>query len=419
MSDAGGLVVVGANHRSGSLSLRDRLFVDDAQVADFLKNLNLPQAVILSTCDRVEIWAWDHAAVPDAEVPAADVPAADVADAAAAALEARGGGGRSAFYTYRGEAALRHMFAVTASLDSLVLGEPQVPGQVRAAAKLAREAGTVGPQLEAALQAAQGAAKRVRSDTAIGEGPVSIAAAACELARDLHGDLSQRQGLLIGAGDMGELVAESLMAAGLARIEIMAPRASRAEALAEALDGYVVAFDQLVDALPKADVVLVAVGGRHVTLTAEMVGKAIKKRRRRPVFMIDCGIPGDVEPAVNRLDGAFLYDMADLERVALKSRSSREQAAVTAWAIIEQEVEAYVKGRMALAAVPAIVALRQHLDEMRQTVLAEVGDDAERATQLLVNRLAHAPSEVLKQAAASGGAWEHLEDALKKLFRLG
>lgn len=403
MSDTGGLVVIGTNHRSGSLSLRDRLFVDDAGVPDFLKTLGLPQAMILSTCDRVEIWGWGDDAV---------------ATAAESALVARGGEGASAFYTYRGDAALRHVFAVTASLDSLVLGEPQVPGQVRAAAKMARETGTVGADLDAVLQAAQACAKRIRAETAIGEGPVSIAAAACELARDLHGDLVQRQGLLIGAGDMGELVAESLMAAGLSRIEVTAPRASRAEALAQALDGYVVAFDQLADALPKADVVLVAVGGRHVTLTSEMVGKALKKRRRRPVFMIDCGVPGDVEPAVNRLDGAFLYDLSDLEKVALKGQSERSQAAVTAWGIVEREVEAYQKGRLALAAVPAIVTLRQHFEDTRKAVLAEAGGDSGRATQLLINRLLHAPSEVLKQAAADGLAWEQLEAALKKLFRL-
>ena len=404
MSDASGLVVVGTNHRSGSLSLRDRLFVDDAGVPGFLKTLGLSQAMILSTCDRVEIWAWGGD--PEAEM-------------AEGALVARGGEGRSAFYTYRHEEALRHVFAVTASLDSLVLGEPQVPGQVRAAAKMAREVGTVGPDLDAVLQAAQSCAKRIRVDTAIGEGPVSIAAAACELARDLHGDLGQRQGLLIGAGDMGELVADSLMAAGLSRIEVTAPRASRAEALAQALDGYVVPFDDLSEALPKADVVLVAVGGRHVTLTSEMVGKALKKRRRRPVFMVDCGVPGDVEPAVNRLDGAFLYDLNDLEKVALKGQSDRNQAAVTAWAIVEAEVDAYLKSRLARAAVPAIVGLRQYFDDARRAVLDEAGNDTDRATQLLINRLLHAPSEVLKQAAAEGAAWEQLEAALKKLFRLG
>jgi glutamyl-tRNA reductase len=317
-----------------------------------------------------------------------------------------------------GTEAVRHAFAVTSALDSLVIGEPHVMGQVKVAHRLARDAGTCGPDLDAVLQAAFGVAKRVRSDTAIGEGPVSIAAAAVQLARDLHGDLKNCQGLLVGAGDMGELVAESLLAAGLRKLLVTAPRQGRAEALARTLDCAALPFEDLREALAGADIVLTAVGARTVAVTAEMVAGALKKRRRKPIFLVDAGIPGDVEPAVNREENAFLYDLGDLEKVALEGRATREAAARAAWSIVEAEVAAFVKGRAARAAVPAIVALRQRFEETRETVLAEAGGDAAEATRLLINRLLHAPSEAMKDIAAEGAEWQAMEKTLRRLFKL-
>ena len=393
-----GLVIVGANHRSASLGARDLLFVDDAEAPAFLHRLGLEQAMILSTCDRVEIWATN-----------ADPAILE------SALMVRSGD--ASLYTYTGEDALRHAFTVTSALDSLIIGEPQVPGQVKAAARLARIAGTMGAKLDGVLDAALSAAKRVRSETAIGEGPVSLAAAACQLARDLHGDLSSRRALLVGAGDMGELVAESLLAAGLGRLEVTAPRITRAEAVARALNAHVVPYETLSEILPLADMVLAAVGGRSVALSSDAIARALKVRRRRPVFLIDCAIPGDIDPAVNRLDGAFLYDLADLERVALKGRTSREQAAVSAKAIVEEEVASFGKERISRQAVPAIVELRQYFEEQRQAVLTE-NLPAPEATRLLINRLLHAPSEALKEGATEGAEWAQMERLLKKLFRL-
>jgi glutamyl-tRNA reductase len=293
-----------------------------------------------------------------------------------------------------------------------------VAGQVKTAHRLARDAGTCGPELEAVLQAAFGAAKRVRSETHIGEGPVSIAAAAVQLARDLHGDLSGCSGLVVGAGDMGELVAESLLSAGLGRLSITAPRASRAEALAHTLNAHVLPFDEMKDALAAADVVVASTGGRHVLVTADAVTLALKKRRRKPIFLVDAGIPGDIEPAVNRVDGAFLYDLNDLERVALEGRATREQAARAAWAVLDDELAGFLRGRAARAAVPAIVSLRHRFEEIRDAVLAECRDDADAATRLLLNRLLHAPSEAMKSVAADGAEWQQMEKTLRTLFRL-
>jgi glutamyl-tRNA reductase len=406
------LVIVGANHRSASLSLRDALFVDDAAMPAFLDGLRqagLADGLVLSTCDRVELWTAG-ADADTAERLAAEAFAtrAGVPQAALA----------SQLYVLSGTEAVRHAFAVTSALDSLVIGEPHVMGQVKVAHRLARDAGTCGPDLDAVLQAAFGVAKRVRSDTAIGEGPVSIAAAAVQLARDLHGDLKNCQGLLVGAGDMGELVAESLLAAGLRKLLVTAPRQGRAEALARTLDCAALPFEDLREALAGADIVLTAVGARTVAVTAEMVAGALKKRRRKPIFLVDAGIPGDVEPAVNREENAFLYDLGDLEKVALEGRATREAAARAAWSIVEAEVAAFVKGRAARAAVPAIVALRQRFEETREAVLAEAAGDAGEATRLLINRLLHAPSEAMKDIAAEGAEWQAMEKTLRRLFKL-
>ncbi len=405
-------VVIGANHRSASLGLRDALFVDDAAVPEVLAGLNtagLAEALVLSTCDRVEVWAAEddpeRAGRQVAEVLAGRTGLAPAALA-------------SHLYALAGGEAVRHAFTVAASLDSLVIGEPHVAGQVKAAHRLAREAGRCGAGLEAVLQAAFAVAKRVRHETAIGEGPVSIAAAAVQLARDLHGDIAGCQGLLVGAGDMGELVAEALLAAGLSRLVVTAPRQSRAEAVAHALDGHVLPFEELREALPVADIVLSCVGARNVVLTADTITQALKKRRRKPIFLVDAGIPGDIEPAVNRVDGAFLYDLADLERVALQGRATREHAARAAKSIVDDEVALFLRGRAARAAVPAIVALRTRFEEMRAAALAEAGPDAATATRLLIHRLLHAPSEEMKGVAAEGAEWQAMEKTLKKLFRL-
>lgn len=404
--------VIGANHRSASLSLRDALFVDDQAAPALLAELQrsgLGEALLLSTCDRVEVWAT----ADDATV---------AAERVAAALAGRAGlvpaGLGPHLYNLSGGDAVRHAFAVAASLDSLVIGEPHVFGQVKAAVRIARDAGSLGGELDTVAQAAFAAAKRVRSETAIGEGPVSIAAAAVQLAKDVHGELADCRALLIGGGDMGELVGEALLAAGLGWLAVTAPRHSRAEAVAEALNAHVLAFDTLKDSLADADIVLASVGSRNLVVTAEAVTQALRKRRRKPIFLVDAGIPGDIEPAVNRVDGAFLYDLADLEKVALQGRATREQARRAAHEIIEDEAAAFVRGRAARAAVPAIVALRQHFEAVRDTALAEAGGDAAEATRLLVNRLLHAPSEEMKGVAADGADWRAMEKTLKTLFRL-
>lgn len=324
-------------------------------------------------------------------------------------------------YRLAGAEAVKHCFSVASALDSLVIGEPQVLGQVKEAHRIAQASGMVDGGLEALFQAAYVTAKRVRAETAVAEGPVSIAAVAVQLARDLHGDLDRCQGLLIGSGDMGGLIAESLRGAGLRRLVVTAPRDVQAEALAKELDSHTTPFSDLVNAVAAADIVLSSMSGRQFVVTTDLVREAVRKRRRRPIFFIDAGIPGDVEPAVNTMESAFLYDLSDLERVAMEGRAGRESASRAAWEIVAAEVAAFLRGRAERSAAPAIFLLRQRFEEAREQALAEASDDAGKATRLLVNRLLHAPSEALREIAAGEEGrsdWEATDRILRRLFRL-
>ncbi len=406
--------VVGANHRSSSLSLRDQIAVEDEAVPGFLAALaevGLSQALSISTCDRVEVWSFD------------DNPKR-VKESAAKLWAARAGLPEAAIsgqiYCLTGEEAVKHVFTVAASLDSLVIGEPHVLAQVKSAHEQSRLAGLLGQEMESLLQAAYGAAKRVRSETKIGERPVSIAAAASQITRDLHGDLDRCRALLVGIGEMGELIVESLRAQGLQKLSIAAPRRAAAEAMAKGFDCHVAAFEALPDLLVEADIVVTSLGNREAAIRAPEVEAAIKKRKQRPIFLIDAGIPGDVDPAVGKLENAFLYDLNDLEKVAMAGRAEREQAARAAHGLVEQEAAQFRRGRAERAAVPAIIALRSRFEEEAAKAGAEARGDGERAARLLIARLLHDPTEIMKELAA--GNHEELRAAealLKRLFRLG
>lgn len=396
------------------MGLRDRLFVEDADIPKLLGKLRdggIIEAMVLATCDRIEVTV----AVDDTTVGETAIKSVLAGHGGIDTAELDG-----QLYAISDDAAISHLFGVAASLDSQVVGEPQVLGQLKAGHRLAREVGMVGAILEPMLQAAYGSAKRVRTETAISEGPVSIAAAAVELAKDLHGALDGVNGLLIGVGDMGELIAGQLIAGGLGRMTVMHPTPGRAEPLARALDCHHAPFETLAEAMVSADVVLCALGRRQHALTADMVRAALRSRHNRPVFVVDVAVPGDVEPAVNRLDEAFLYELADLERITLEGRSNRERETGAARKIVAEDVAAFIRQRTERAAVPALRQLRGHVEGMREESLAKAGGDAAEATRLLVNRLLHRPSERLRKAAADGdGSLENMEAVVRALFDLG
>ena len=407
--------VIGASHRTCSGAIRDRLTTEEVEVPGMLARLReagLGQALWLSTCDRVEVQAV-HEHPAEAALAVANVmaerlglPTTDLDDQ---------------LYTLIGEEAVRHAFAVACSLDSQIVGEPHVLGQVKAAHRHAMASGMTGPELEALLQAAYTTAKRVRSDTAISEGATSLIAAAVQVARDLHGDLKRCAGLMMGLGDMGALVLEGLREAGLGRVTVAAPVDRRAESAARRLDGHFVPWAEVDSALATADIVVTGAGlGRYI-LSVDAMEAALKRRRRRPVFVVDTAIPADVEPDVEGIEEAYLYDLADLERVALQGRVGREAATRAAWSILDGAVAAFARERAERAAVPAVTALRTHFEAERRRLLAEHGGlDAAQATRLLVNRLLHRPSEVLRglAAEAEGRTLEEQAVAERLLFRL-
>jgi glutamyl-tRNA reductase len=407
------LLVVGANHHSSPLELRDRfaLIESDLSMAlEALRDARLEEAVLLATCDRVELitTATEVVAASNALV---DLLTRHTGLAAHVIV--------TSLYRHEGVAALRHLFAVASALDSLVIGEPQVLGQVKAAHRLAAEHGLTGSGLEAIFAATYATARRVRRETRIAERPVSMAAAALQLARDIHGDLDRCAALLLGAGEMGEMMAAQFRRAGLAQLVVCGPSA-RVVRTAQRFSCNMMPFEHLDDALAAADIVIASLGSGQAILTTPRVTAALRRRPRRPIFLIDVAIPADAEPAVNDLDGAFLYDLVDLERVALAGRATREAASADAWRVIDEALVAFGDNRTKRRAVPAVVALRRHVEALRQDALTASGGDAETATRLLANRLLHDPSEVLRElTSASPDESDAIEGLLRRLFRLG
>ncbi len=403
-------IVVGANHKSSTMMLRDRIFIEEDRAGDILASLKaggIGQVIIVSTCDRVDFIAMCE----------------NPETASAAMLDAMANEGQISInelegqtYTLEGADAVEHIFSVCASLDSLMIGEPQIQGQVKSAHRIAMDAGTVGPELESLMQAAYGTAKRVRTETRIGEGPVSMATSAVQIVRDLFGHPERCRALLIGAGDMGELIASDMSQAGLGHLTVTHPRPRRAEAMAKELSAHTAPFDELSRLLIDSDIVITALGSRSFTLEKNNVASALKARRRRPIFIVDAAVPGDVEPAVEDLDDAFVYGLGDLERVALKGRAGRELEAAEALIILAEEVDGFLNALSERVAIPVLVRMRNLFEDARKQAMKDANGDGEKATRLLTGRLLHGPSEALRRAASGGHDMDEMARVLEELF---
>ncbi|RDD60989.1 glutamyl-tRNA reductase [Ferruginivarius sediminum] len=411
---AGNLLVVGLNYRAAPPSARERLFSDEPDYAQLLADVRaagLQQAAVIATCERVEIAALT------AEPSAAEITMSELlarwADAETETLAPM-------LSIARGQAGLRHLFAVAAALDSQIVGEPQVFGQFRESHRAARAAGLLGRELDAVLQQACTVARRVRSETALAEHPVSIAAAAVKVARQVHGDLRRAKALLLGLGEMGEIMAGQLREAAIAGLTLTHPVHRRAEAMARRAEADLRPWPELAAAIAEADIVVACLGQGHYTLTAREVSLALKRRRQRPMFIMDAAVPGDVEPAVEDLEPAFVYDLGDLERVAQEGRARREAAALAAWRIVDEELDAFQSRQSQRDAAPTLAAFSERLETLRAEILASGKLDAEAATHQLIRRLLHEPSRVLRSAATTDEAeLAELERSLQRLFRLG
>ena len=383
------LCLVGVNRRSAGAALCERLFAEEIDPGGLLARLGpgagaggvaggVAEAMVLATGERLEVAAL------------ADDPPAAVAAVTEALAQETGtlvaDIGAQSFH-YLGAEAARHLFAVAAALDSQGLGEPQILDQIKEGHRRAAEAGVAGPGLAALLRAAVLAAARVRAETALAEQPVSIAASALLVARDVHGALDRRGALLIGLGEMGEFMSAELIEAGIGNLVVAHPSAARAEAAARRLGCHFRPWEELDDALAGADIVVAAMGTGRYTVTASQVETALKRRRREAMFFIDAAVPGDLDPAVAPLDGAYLYDLEDLERVALGGKADRAAETATAWRILDQELAAFFRGPAEGNATPDLDARRQRFEAARAEVLAEGPASAEDATLRLVERL--------------------------------
>jgi glutamyl-tRNA reductase len=396
------LALIGVNHKTAPIELRERIAISRDDLAGVTRALasmpGISECMIVSTCNRVEI------------LTAVESPSVDVSGFLQSHFRLDGAVLKDHLYEHRDQEAVRHLFRVAASLDSMVVGEPQILGQVKEAFAAARSAGTVGGQLEHLLQSAFAAAKKIRSETEIGSNSVSIASVAVDLARKIFGSLNGRTVFLVGAGKMSELAARHLVQQGAGAILVTNRTLARARSMAEEFNGRVIPFEQLYDVASEADIVITSTGAPHAIFRREHGAAFLHKRRNRPMFFIDIAVPRDVDPAMNKLEGIFVYDIDDLQTVAASHLADRAREASKAEALIAGEVERFHQRQRTVNVAPAIVALQRQAEEFRQTELrriqarlgtltAEQTAAVEALTRGLVNKFLHPPMQALKQAA--------------------
>lgn len=405
-------VVVGASHKTVSTSLRDRLFValaDEPAVLSALRNGGFDQASVVSTCDRVEFLGYTSD--PDAAI-----------HTARSLLQMRLGGESfepGAVYSLCGRESVRHVFAIASSLESAIVGEAEILGQLKDIHERARSVGVLGAELDNLFQKAFSAAKDVRTNTAVAEGPLSLANAALHSIRNLFGDLDDVSALLLGPGEMGGLMLDHFRQHGLRHVVVAGPTAERAASAARAHDAHATTYDELPVALERADLVIGAAGTGQEIITTAMMRQAVRARRRKPVFILDVAVPADTAREITELEDVFLYDLDDLEVIARSNQAARDAAARDAWEIVDRHAEAFMGGVAERNVESEVSDIRRHFERMRDEVLAEHGDrEAAEVTRRLINRLLHHPSEVLRAAARSSSDHNAIAEAARQLFAL-
>jgi glutamyl-tRNA reductase len=399
------LALIGVNHKTAPIALRERIAISREDLPETTRALaaveGVTECMIVSTCNRVELLA------------AVESPDADLTGF----LHRHFGLDRALLephiYQRRDRDAVRHLFRVAASLDSMVVGEPQILGQVKEAFAVARAAGTVAGQLEHLLQSAFAAAKKVRTETEIGSSSVSIASVAVDLAKKIFGSLQGRTVFLVGAGKMSELAARHLVQQGAGAILVSNRTQDRARRMADQFTGRVIPYEQLHEAASEADIVISSTGAPHPIFRREHGQAFMQRRRNRPMFFIDIAVPRDVDPEMGKLEGIFVYDIDDLQAVAAAHLAERSREASDAETLIAGEVERFHQHQRTVNVAPAIVALQRQAEEIRQAELRRVqarlgGLSAEQVaavealTRGLVNKFLHPPMQALKQAAREG-----------------
>ncbi len=417
------IILIGLNHKSASVSVRECLAFneDEARSAliELCKRKTVDEAMLFSTCNRVELLlvsSENDTAIAEAKAFLSEfkqVPLDNFNDA---------------LYLHKGDEAVRHVFRVAASLDSMVVGEPQILGQIKSAYRTATEEKTSGVILNRLLHRTFFVAKRIRSDTGIGDHAVSISYAAIELGRKIFGDLSGKTILLIGAGEMAELAVEHLIRNRSGHIFVANRTFERGVDLAKAYNGTPIRFEEVPDYLDTVDIIISSTGAQDIILRKSQVKAVMRKRKNRPIFFIDIAVPRDIDPDINTLNNVYVYDIDDLKGVIDENIEDRNREAVKAERIIDESVIHFRRWLQNLGVVPTIKALRQRVNAMAREEIqrtmqnmghlsAEDQKAIERMTNALVNKILHDPTRFLKSNGCQGDRTESL-DITRKLFGL-
>ena len=416
--------LIGVNHKSAPLEVRERLAISESRLPDCCRDLTaypgIEEGMIISTCNRVEMITHTTNGSADLRGFLHDHFQLKPED-----LDAH-------LYEFREKDAVRHVFRVAASLDSMVVGEAQILGQVKEAYATARAVGAVRGQLDQLFTRAFAVAKRVRTETAVGSSSVSIASVAVELAKKIFGTLQGKNVFIVGAGKMSELAARHLMAHGCASIFVANRTYERAIGLAQRFNGQAIKFDDLYNSCDKADIVITSTGSPHAIFRREHGEQFLARRKNKPMFFIDIAVPRDVSPEMAKLDGIFAYDIDDLQQAVSSHVADRHKEAELAEAIISSEVEnfkARFEARLhTLDVVPTIVSLQDHLETIRQAEIDRVRGRmgaltpeqemaVEALTRGIINKVMHTPITTLKTAAREAEATTVI-DVVRKLFNL-
>ena len=418
------IIVLGLNHRTAPVELRELLAIPDSRMGEALNRLRsypgVKEAMFLGTCNRVEVYA----VVEKGEQGFRKLEDFLVAIHFSLSSEDM----LPHLYRYSDEEAIAHLFRVSASLDSMVVGEPQILGQVKDAYELALTHRSSGVMLNKVVKKAISVGKSVRTNTRIGEYAVSVSYAAVELAKKVFSNLKEQVVLLVGAGEMGKLAAQHLVNHGVKEVLLTTRNHHRALALAERFQGHAVPYDQLRSTLPKADIVICATGAPHFVISKDDIEGAVHQRRNRPIFLIDITVPRNIDPAVKDVDNAFVFDIDDLNAHVGQNQEERLKEAATAEKIVKGEVECMVAWVRGLEATPTIVALRKKAEDIKNIELektfSRLGELSEKdriaiegLASAIVNKLLHGPLVTLKAEAQSQNGFAFIE-AARRFFEL-
>jgi glutamyl-tRNA reductase len=417
------LLVAGLSHKTAPVEVRERLAIAEAALPGALQVLKsrkgISEALILSTCNRVEVMVC--AADEDNPDETVNEFFAETRAVDRRLLEPH-------LFRYTGREAVHHLFRVAASLDSMVVGEPQILGQLKNAYSVAKTHGCVSGQLEMVMSRAFGVAKRVRSETGIGQMAVSISYAAVELARKIFGSLNGRTVMIAGAGKMSELSAKHLRRSGASQIYVTNRTYERAVEMANAFQGSPIPWEDFIGSLPRIDILIASTGSPDYILNKAAMHQVISARRNKPAFLIDIAVPRNIDPAVNDLDNVYLYDIDDLQEVVNANLRERHKEAGRAELIVEEEVDRMMDRLKVQEVAPTISSLQGQLEQIRTSEIARLRaklgqltpqqeEAIEALTKGIINKIAHGPiSEIRKHAGEPGGT--HVIDAIRKVFHL-